>query len=198
MTKAEILDKKYKTLLIKGGIDTPLRKAHFWAQLDHESGLIPKSENLNYSIKRLLEIFKSDFDINRDKWLSPQEKEKVKEIIGSPERIANFVYANQNGNGSESTGDGYKYRGRFFIQTTGKANYIELQKATNIDFATNPDKHLNEVDSLVAALHFWKSRNINKFSDRDDVRGATKVINGGVNGLSDRIDKVNYYKTIFK
>jgi len=68
------LDTKYKTLLTKYGINTPLRIAHFMAQIEHESELKPKSENLNYSAKRMLEIFKSDFDTNRDKWLSPKEK----------------------------------------------------------------------------------------------------------------------------
>jgi len=71
------LHEKYKTLLNRYEINTPLRVAHFFSQLEHESGLKPISENLNYSAKRMLEIFKSDFDTNRDKWLSPKEKEKV-------------------------------------------------------------------------------------------------------------------------
>lgn len=198
MTKAEILTNRYKTLLNKNGINTPLRLAAFWGQLHHESKLIPKSENLNYSAKRLLEVFKSDFDVNRDRWLSPQEKEKVREIIGSPEKIANFVYANQNGNGNEASGDGWKYRGRYLIQTTGRANYEELQRATGIDFADRPDEHLNEVDSLIAAIFFWNKHRLNVYADRQDYRTMTKIINGGYNGYEDRLKDISFYKTIFK
>ena len=198
MTQAEKLNLKYKTILDKNGINTPLRLAHFWGQLDHESGLLPRQENLNYSAKRLLEIFKSDFDTNRDKWLSPEEKEKVKELIGSPQKIANFVYANQGGNGDEASGDGYRYSGKGIIQITLKDNYKQLTRDTGINFLANPDLLLTEANSLIAALWFWSTKKLNRLADRDDVLGITKIINGGTNGLSDRIQKVNYYKTIFK
>lgn len=194
---AIILSERYKTLLEKHNINTSLRKAHFWSQLYHESNLKPISENLNYSAKRMLEIFKSDFDVNRDKWLSPKEKEKVLSLLGHPDKIANFVYANQNGNGNELSGDGWKYRGRFFIQTTGRDNYEELQKDTGIDFADNPDKHLNEVDSMIAALHFWSTRGLNALADKDDVIKITKKINGGTNGLEERKKLLIKYKKVF-
>ena len=198
MTQAERLTLKYKTLLDKNSVNTPLRLAHFWGQLDHESGLIPQQENLNYSAKRLLEIFKSDFDTNRDKWLSEEEKEKVKELIGNPQKIANFVYANQGGNGNETSGDGWKYRGRGFLQNTLRDNYKQLTRDTGINFLSNPDLLLTEANSMVAALWFWNKHKLNLLADKDDVRGITKIINGGYNGLPDRIQKVNYYKTIFK
>jgi len=133
------LPEKYKSLFQKYGLNSKLRIPHFMAQIEHESGLKPISENLNYSAKRMLEIFKSDFDTNRDKWLSPKEKEKVLSLLGHPDRIANFVYANQNGNGNEQSGEGWKYRGRGFIQITGKENYFRLSNDTDIDFLNNPD-----------------------------------------------------------
>jgi putative chitinase len=198
MTQAKILTNRYKTLLNKNGINTPLRLAAFWGQLYHESKLLPRQENLNYSAKRLLEIFKSDFDTNRDKWLSPQEKEKVRELIGHPNRIANFVYANQGGNGNEASGDGWRYRGRGAIQITLKDNYRQLSKDTGIDFLNNPDLLLEEANSLIAAIWFWNKHKLNYYSDRQDYKNMTKIINGGFNGLEDRIKHINYYKTTFK
>ncbi len=177
---------KYKTLLSNGGINTNLVLAHFLAQIEHESDLKPAQENLNYSAKRLLEVFKSDFDVNRDKWLSPKEKEKVRELIGSPERIANFVYANQNGNGDEASGDGWKYRGRGFIQITGRANYKALSDATGIDYINNPDLLLNEVDSMIAAIWFWNKRSLTTYAKKDDIETITLRINGGYNGINHR------------
>jgi len=188
---------KYKTLLNKYGINTPLRLAHFMAQIEHESGLKPIEENLNYSAKRMLEIFKYDFDINRDKWLSPNEKEKVKELLGHPNRIANFVYANQNGNGNESSGDGWKYRGRGFIQITCKNNYSALSKDTGIDYINNPDLLLTEADSMISALWFWNKNKLNLLADRDDMKRITRIINGGYNGLPDRIKLLNKYKNLY-
>jgi putative chitinase len=198
MTQAKILTNRYKTLLNKNGINTPLRLAAFWGQLYHESKLLPRQENLNYSAKRLLEIFKSDFDTNRDKWLSPQEKEKVRELIGHPNRIANFVYANQGGNGNEASGDGWRYRGRGAIQITLKDNYRQLSKDAGIDFLNNPDLLLEEANSLIAAIWFWNKHKLNYYSDRQDYKNMTKIINGGFNGLEDRIKHINYYKTTFK
>jgi len=188
---------KYKTLLNKYGINTPLRLAHFMAQIEHESGLKPVEENLNYSAKRMLEIFKYDFDTNRDKWLSPEEKEKVKELLGHPNRIANFVYANQNGNGSEASGDGWKYRGRGFLQITLKSNYTALSKATGVDYINNPDLLLGEADAMISALWFWNKHNLNSWADKDDINKITKIINGGYNGLTKRIELLNKYKKLY-
>ena len=187
------LNEKYKTLLNSYHVNTPLRIAHFMAQIEHESGLKPISENLNYSAKRMLEIFKHDFDTNRDKWLSPKEKEKVLYLLGSPKRIANFVYANQNGNGNESSGEGWKYRGRGFIQITGKDNYLMLSKDTRIDYLNNPDLLLNESDSLISALWFWNKHKLNLLADKNDIKAITKTINGGYNGLAHRTELLKKY-----
>lgn len=192
-----MLSTKYKSLLSSAKISTPLRLAHFMTQLEHESGLKPISENLNYSAKRMLEIFKHDFDTNRDKWLSPQEKEKVRDLIGHPDRIANFVYANQNGNGNEASKEGWKFRGRGFIQITCKNNYIALSKDIGIDYVNNPDLLLTEADSMISAIWFWNKHNLNKLADQDKIREITRVINGGYNGLDDRIRLLDKYKKLF-
>jgi len=198
MTKAEELTKKYKTLLSKYEVNTPLRLSHFWGQLEQESKIQPIQENLNYSYQGLLDYFKSDFDTNNDRVLSPTEKKVAELLARKPEQIGNFVYANQNGNGGVNSGDGWKFRGRYFIQITGRENYKKLQEDTGIDFLDNPDKHLNETDSLISALWYWKTRNLNKLADSDDVKAITKKINGGYNHLKERIEFVNKYKKIFK
>lgn len=182
------LAKKYKTLLAQHGITTPLRLAHFFAQLHHESGLKPISENLNYSASRLQVIFKKYF---------PNDT-LANFYARKPEKIANRVYADRMGNGNEASGDGWKYRGRGFIQITGKNNYAKLSEETGIDYVTNPDLLLTEADSMISALWFWSSRNLNKYADADDVKMVTRLINGGLNGFDHRVKLLDKYKKIFK
>lgn len=185
--KAVKLSKQYITVLKKNGINTPLRLAHFFAQLDHESGLIPVAENLNYSAQGLLKTFRKYFS-----------SQNAANYARNPERIANRVYANRMGNGNEMSGDGWRYRGRGFIQITGKNNYASLSKDTSVDYVLKPDLLLNEADSILSALWYWRVNRLNRFSDADDINGLTRAINGGLNGLSDRKRKLDRYKLIFK
>ncbi len=176
------LNKKYKTLFDSYGINTKLRIAHFMAQIEHESGLKPISENLNYSAKGLMQTFGKYFD-NSESLLYARK----------PEKIANRVYANRMGNGDEKSGEGWKYRGRGFIQITGKYNYIMLSKDTRINFLDNPDLLLTEANSLISALWFWNKNKLNLLADKNDIEGITKVINGGNNGLKHRKELLNKY-----
>jgi len=187
MEKALELSKKYKTLLERNGMTSNIRLKHFFAQLDHESGLKPISENLNYSANGLLKIFGKYFGIN-----------SAVLFARMPEDIANKVYANRMGNGNECSGDGWKYRGRGFIQLTGKNNYTQLSKDTGIEFINNPDLLLNEADAMIAALWFWTQNRLNRFSDADNVEGLTRAINGGYNGLAHRKELTIKYARIFK
>ena len=116
------LQTKYKTLFEKYGLTTKLRIAHFMAQIEHESGLKPIAENLNYSAQGLMQTFSKYFTTN-DSLL----------FASKPEKIANRVYANRMGNGDEKSGDGWKYRGRGFIQITGKINYPLIPKIQNLN-----------------------------------------------------------------
>lgn len=197
MTIAETLTKKYRTLLNRYGVNTPDRLAHFWGQLKHESGLIPRQENLNYSTKRLVEVFKRKFDRNKDGWLDENEKLKIREIAGNPQKIGNFIYANVGGNGNEASGDGYKFRGRGHIQITLKDNYKQLSIDTGIDFINNPNLLLEEANSILAALWFWNKNGLNRLADKNNITEITKRINGGYNGLQERVIAVNEYKKIF-
>jgi len=177
------LNEKYKTLLNYYHVNTPLRIAHFMAQIEHESGLKPISENLNYSAERLLVIFPKYFISNED----------ANRYARNPQKIANIVYANRMGNGSETSGDGYKFRGRGFIQITGKDNYTMLSKDTRIDFLTNPDLLLQEANSMISALWFWNKNKLNELADKNDIVGITKRINGGTNGIEHRKDLLKKY-----
>lgn len=181
------IERKYKTLLEKNKINTPLRLAHFFAQLDHESICFSvMNENLNYSSRGLMSTFPRHFDWNL-----------ALKYHRQPEKIANRVYANRMGNGNYDSGDGWKYRGRGYIQLTGKNNYKSLSENTGIDYVNNPDLLLNEVDAMVSACFFWNRNNINKHADNDDIRMVTKAVNGGYNGIKDREEKLKKYKKIF-
>lgn len=188
------LDLKYKTLLKKWEISTPLRVAHFMAQIDHESGLKPISENLNYSAEGLLKTFSKYFTSSQAKIYARQ-----------PEKIANRVYGNRMGNGDEVSGDGWKYRGRGFLQITGKNNYVKLREDTGVDYVNNPDLLLTEADSMISACWYWKTNNINRFADKDDLDGVSDLINlgkktdryGDANGFKDRKEKLIKWKKLW-
>ena len=176
-------------VITKFGFDTPVKLAHFLAQCGHESGGFKVvNENLNYGAKGLLGIFKKYF---------PDEA-KAKLYERKPEKIANLVYGNRMGNGPETSGDGYKYRGRGYIQLTGKDNYTAFGKAINEDIAANPDLVATKYPLLSAAWFFHKNC-IGKCKDASEatVTAVTKCVNGGTIGLPDRIKRFNeYYKLL--
>lgn len=170
-------------------INTPLRLSHFLSQCSHESAnFTVTSENLNYKAKGLLLTFKKYF-INESVAL-PYEKQ--------PAKIANKVYANRMGNGSESSGDGYKFRGRGFVQLTGKDNYISFGKAINEDLVSNPDLVSTKYPLLSASWFF--TRCLTKCDDgstRDVVESVTKCVNGGLIGIDERYKNfVEFYKLL--
>jgi len=168
-------------------INTPLRLAHFLAQCGHESGgFRVTSENLNYSAKGLNGIFKKYF---------PTEAAAAA-YARNPQKIANKVYANRMANGSEASGDGYKFRGRGYIQLTGRDNYTQFGKAIGEDIASNPDKVSSQY-ALLSAAWFWSKNGLNKLADGGAgdtvVTSITKRVNGGTIGLADRIKHFKEY-----
>ena len=173
-------------------IDTALRLSHFLAQCGHESaGFKAIQENLNYGAKGLLGIFKKYF---------PTEA-KALQYERKPEKIANLVYCSRMGNGDEASGDGYKFRGRGYIQLTGKNNYAAFGKAINEDITANPDL-VSTKYPLLSAAWFWSSNSLNALADKgaDDasVTAITKRVNGGTIGLPDRIKHFKEYYTLLK
>lgn len=162
-------------------INTPERLAHFLAQCAHESlNFTATKENLNYSAEALQKTFHKYFPT----------PESTNYYARNPEKIANKVYANRMGNGDELSGDGFKYRGHGYIQLTGKVNYQSFDKVVDDDIVANPDLVATKYP-LLSAAWFWNSRNLNKIADKGGtdavVQEITKVINGGINGLIDRI-----------
>lgn len=169
----------------KYNINTPLRLAHFLSQVNHESGDMKYiEENLNYSAKRLLQVFPKHF----------KTLEEAKKYEYKPEKIANKIYANRMGNGGdEASGDGWRYRGRGPIQLTGKNNYILFANwVKNKDIINNPDLILKDNDLLVlTAFFYWDYRKINNIiidnaNQYEICKKVTRAINGGYNGLDDR------------
>ena len=182
--KGLLLKEKYKTILYTYGINTHLRMCHFLTQISHESGLKPISENLNYSSERLRQIFPKYFISKAD----------ADRYARQPERIANRVYANRMGNGNEASGEGWKYRGRGFIQITGKENYFRLHIDTDLDCVKNPDLLLEEANAMLSACWFWKLKGLNSLADKDDIVSITKRVNGGLFGLEHRKELLKKWK----
>jgi len=180
--------KKYKSLLDRYGINTPLRIAHFMAQIEHESGLKPISENLNYSVIGLLGTFEKYFESTGI----------AIDYARKPEKIASRVYANRMGNGNEASGEGWRYRGRGFIQITGKENYFNLQVDTDLPLLKNPDLLLEEANAMLSACWFWKKKGLNSLADKDLIKAITKRINGGYNGIEHRKELLTKWKKELK
>jgi putative chitinase len=160
-------------------LNTPLRLAHFLAQTGHESGGFKAvSENLNYGAAGLQSIFKKYFTA-----------ESAKEFERKPEKIANIVYANRMGNGPQASGEGFKFRGRGYIQLTGKDNYTAFDKVVEDDILASPDLVATKYPLLSAAWFFHKN-GLHKIADEGAtdavVTKVTKRVNGGTIGLEAR------------
>jgi putative chitinase len=169
---------------------TPLRLAHFLAQCDHESqGFKRTVENLNYSAAGLLKTFSRHFQGVSEQYAR------------QPEKIANRAYSDRLGNGNEQSGDGWRFRGRGFIQLTGRDNYKRAGIDLGVDFIRNPNLVATDCP-LSTALWFFKVNNLFEVCDRGAteqvVKDVTRRVNGGTIGLDDRIKKFNYYWSILK
>lgn len=139
------------------GIDTPLRLAHFLAQLGHESGELRYTEEL----------------------------------------ASGLAYEGRADLGNSEQGDGPRYKGRGLIQLTGRANYTAFSKYIGVDYVAHPERLKEPTPAVVVACWFWCSRNLNKYADADDLRGVTRRVNGGYNGLGSRADFLARAKKVF-
>ena len=158
-------------------IDTPERVAAFLAQCAHESANFTRlTENLNYRADSLRRVFPKYFTTDAI----------AKQYAKRPEFIANRVYANRMGNGSETSGDGWKYRGRGLIQLTGKRNYTLFAASIDTPIEQIPDYLVTFEGAIQSACWFWDQNNLNPIADKRDIVGLTKKINGGTIGLEDR------------
>jgi putative chitinase len=174
----------------KFSINTPLRVAHFLAQCGHESGGFRLTkENLNYSAKGLMGIFKKYF---------PTEA-LAKAYERQPAKIANKVYSNRMGNGTEASGEGAKFCGRGYIQLTGKENYTAFGKSIGVDVCANPELVASQY-ALASAAWFFSKNGLHKIADEGAsdavVTKITKRVNGGTIGLPDRIKHFKEYYSL--
>ena len=175
----------------KFNITNPLRLAHFLAQCGHESaGFKAIQENLNYSADGLKKIFPKYFPGNL-----------AEGYAKNPEKIASKVYGSRMGNGDETTKEGYKFRGRGFIQLTGKDNYTKFAKFIGEDTVGNPDLVATKYP-LASAAFFFDSNKLwdicDKGADDATVTAVTKRVNGGTIGLADRIKHFKEYFGLLK
>jgi putative chitinase len=162
---------------IRYDINNRLRLCAFLAQTGHESAEYQHMiENLNYSREALLRVFPTHFD-----------ESNVDHYAHQPVKIANRAYANRMGNGDEASGDGWLYRGRGLIQITGKDNYSKYAQDIHKDLHATVS-YMETTEGVVdSAGWFWKSRNLNYYADLDNMVEITKLINGGLNGLTNRL-----------
>lgn len=153
------------------------RAAHFLAQVLHETGgLRVHTENLYYTTSaRMRAVWPSRF--HTDASTVP--------YLRNPEGLANKVYGGRMGN--DTLNDGLTYRGRGALQATGKEMYAKLTEALEIDFVSDPDLVTSSNFILATAAYIWKLKGCNAKADADDVKAVTRAINGGYNGLADRI-----------
>lgn len=198
VNRALELSKKYNTVLNKYGVNSALRRLHFFTQLIAESNGKPQSESLYYTtINGAKNTFYSPFKGKSNTFIAS--------YLRNSEKMANYVYANRGGNGNEVSGDGFKYRGRGFFQNTFKDQYVKLSKELGVDFIKNPDLLNEEANAMLAALIYWRDSNLNKYADVNDLDGVSDVVNigrktlkhGDANGFEHRQKVYNNLKPYF-
>ncbi|WMN58674.1 glycoside hydrolase family 19 protein [Pseudoalteromonas xiamenensis] len=170
-------------------INTPLRIAHFLAQVAHESGgFRHRSENLNYSATALRNLFAKYFP----------NLVIAESYARKPEAIANRIYASRMGNGTEASGDGWRFRGRGLIQLTGRENYLRCGQWLGENLVSEPERVAEDLNICVlSACWYWQSKRLNTFADEDDILHITRRINGGLHGLEERKAYLDRAKAVF-
>lgn len=164
------------------GISTPLLQAAFIGQCGHECGNFKVlEENLNYRAATLMKLWPKRFP----------NLEIANAYAGNPKKIANMVYANRMGNRDESSGDGYRFRGRGCIQLTGANGYFHAGKALGRDFWVDPDLVSTPQYAALTAGWFWSTHKCNEAAQSQDWVKLTKIINGGIIGLEERLKHIN-------
>ncbi|CUW40249.1 conserved protein of unknown function (fragment)(containing Lysozyme-like domain,29-231containing Peptidoglycan binding-like domain,211-282;) [Magnetospirillum sp. XM-1] len=173
--------------LARYGVTTRLRLCHFIAQIMHETnGGTLLVENLTYTTQdQLLKIY----GVGRHSAkITPDE---APSLLRNAKALAERVYGQGNPAkaaelGNTQAGDGYLFRGRGVLQTTGRSNYAKVARETGLDCVADPDLIIQAENLLSPALCHWQAANINPQADADDIVAVTKAVNGGTNGLDDR------------
>jgi putative chitinase len=170
-------------------ISTPQRLACWLATIAHEtSGLTRLQEDLNYSARRLVEVWPVRF--------GPGGRDP-EEYARNPEKLANFVYANRMGNGDEDSGDGWRFIGRGPAQLTGRENYERCGTALGVQLWRFPDLLIEPPVGALSAGWYWSDRNLNPLADDGDFEGIVRKWNGGLVGLEDRLARLETARGVF-
>lgn len=182
-------------------ISTPRRLAAFLAQVGHESaGFTVLVENLNYSADGLAATWGPRFAQKNSagQYITVMDGGRLRRLPNNdaqklhrrPEAIANRVYSDRLGNGSEASGEGWLYRGRGLIQVTGKTNYRQCSLGLFGDerLLVSPELLHQWHWAVESAGWYWNLRNLNALADGDDFERVTKAINGGLNGQAHRLE----------
>jgi putative chitinase len=160
-----------RDLLAQYEINSPIRLAYFLATIAHETGYFRYSfENFNYSASALATMFPTRFS----------SLSQAQSYEHHPERIANLIYANRMGNGDESSGDGWRFRGRGYFMITGRGNYSRIGQRIGVDLISSPDLMNDPETGLAAAAEIWSESHLNGLADNDDLVGLTRRFIGGV------------------
>jgi putative chitinase len=170
------------------GINGPVKLAAIMSQCAHESlNFKILQENLNYSAAGLVTTFSKYFP----------NVSSAEPFARQPEKIANVVYGGRIGNGPAATGDGWKFRGRGFIQLTGRSNYTTAGSSLGLDLVNNPDLAMSPESAAKIVIYFFFTLNAARTASINwsDVSAVTRLVNGGENGLADRKAKYAAYLT---
>lgn len=184
-----------QAVLDRAGIsNSPLRVAHFMAQVLHESNeLMAQVENLNYSAERLPKVWPSRF--------KPRGPLDPNDYAHNPQKLANEVYGGRMGNTNPD--DGFRFRGRGLLQLTGRDTYrnasdnLRASNPDTPDLVANPDEVISSLWCLAIAAAEWNARGCNPLADQDDIRKVTRAINGGYIGLSNRTEWLRRTKAVW-
>ena len=172
----------FNETFVRFGISTPKQQAAFIGQCGHEcGGFRVLEEGLTYSAERLTKVWPKRFPTLA----------AAQPYARNPKALANLVYANRMGNRDEASGDGYRFRGRGCIQTTGSANYHHAGKALDVDLIMNPDLVSTPEYAALTAGFFWSTHGLNALAEAGDHKTITKRINGGLVGYDDRVAHTN-------
>jgi len=162
----------------------PMRAAHLFGQAAHESGnFLISEENLNYRASTMCRVWPSRFKTEAD----------AEPYAMNPEKLANKVYGGRMGNGDEESGDGWRFRGRGFIQLTGYNNYKAFAEHIGRDSLVDDPTPVGDELAMDSAIFFFEKNGLfdiaDKGVDEETIKVITKRVNGGYHGLDDRIEK---------